>query len=229
MISWEEYVKTAISKFRQLYTLLSNEGKKEIRLGISLNSPTQVIVIDFEDTHLKFVIVLHSKKRLDKEIVVFDNVKYEDFPKITKDPEFRELVNSKTTKYLSDEWESILSSGRTPEWTLRRIPLEGGWLAIFGYDPRGEELPVTQYLGAINIDFFFKQYERKKQRKEIEETVTNIKQDAEAILETDVRKKILVTTGRLERQIEQLDKRIDDEISSIRQRALAYTTLHISI
>lgn len=218
MISWQEYVEKEIQEYRRIYASLPQKVIKEenLRLDITLNSPTQVVVFDFKSPYPKAIIVLHNLKLPDMKTEVFENVKYEDFSKISEDPRFVNMADGKTVDWIKNAIPRGIPKKLPPTWGLRRGPLEGGWLILINGDPLGGRLFFFRFLGAQNIDHLLIEHNRKKQKEKVETIVHALKRDAEAIPKgVDLRNKIIENTKRLEGQIEELSDRFVKEVDEL--------------
>ena len=228
MISWEEYIKSNILEFRKRYETTSEEFKKFVEKDkkaslVSLNDPSQVVIIDFIEPYPKCFIVFHNKKYPDMRIIVFENVAFEGFfSKVLKEPRWLELFNVRETKGIERAIQSKLKDlEQVLQWEYSWSFLEKSFLLVSHDDPRS--LPRrTQFL-SVSLMILANHHERKfreKRRKVIEAAVGDIKRDAEEISRIELKTKIIEATERLESQIEQLDKKhekLRDELVGVRK------------
>lgn len=221
MISWEEYIKNNILDFRKRYKKVPKKARELIEAGTfgyvtKLARTCQIVVIDFADRPLTFVIT-NVDDHPDMETIVFKNVKFEDFlDRVPKESHLMALLNPEEIDRTTDYLRKIL-----PKTVV-------GWTNLVGETANllfisfGVSIPRR---GFVLADLFFREIEfalnelgREKQKKKIEETVDDLRRDAEAIpVSLELRNKIIKNTQRLDSQIDQLHDKVEEEIGAIRK------------
>lgn len=214
MISWEEYLRSNILDFRQSYKELSKEYRESIEANketslASLIKPSQVVVIDFNKPYPTFFIILHTEDYPDKETIVYENVRFEGFfPKLSKEkPRLHGLLGNEVIDYIQDK--SVKLAGLPV--TIDFEAFDKSYVLI-----DSGELRTGWRFSSLLYAIIDSSLEKEK-RKRIEETVKDIKKDASAIDETELRIRIIEKTERLENQTKQLDKKLRKEIGRVRK------------
>jgi hypothetical protein len=216
MTSWEKYVKSNILRFREEYRKFKELWKRiletnRIAFLVSLNSPCQVVVIDFGEGESKCLIIVHDEKHSDME-VAFENVAFEDFS--SRFLREIELLRSIDTR----EFQEIVSFVRG----TARGYLGGHWRlftkAFVGVT--GDIRPVSKLLSdkaLMNIDSIIVSIDKKEQRRRIKEAIEVIKKDAETIDGEKLRRKVMMNIGRLEKRIKEMNTKFEDSTNRLRR------------
>jgi len=234
MISWEEYIESNIAEFREQYkdsfsrsqiTLLEKDREAFL---YSLNKPSQIIVVDFEDRQCIFIIA-HNQEHPDMEVLVFENAVFENWEDKVfvgkrllgllgiKKTEINQIVEQMKRKKHYRQWKY---GPKEDEFQLIYTPLGKRWLLLLSsYDPR---YSGTKFHFATTFLLFshskLHSILREQQRREIKKTVSELREDAEAIpKEIELRSKIIESTQRLDSQMKQLDEKVEKEISAVRK------------
>jgi len=223
MISWEEYIKSNILEFRRLFEKWSRSEKKILEENKSLfiesfNEPCQFVMVEFREPYPKCFIVLHSAEQKDIEILVLENMTFEVFSSNTlrkiklleslPRKEYEDLVNC-IKEYALRVIDTGVSSSRVFKNSLimmfpKDIRATGG---KYGLSILKEALMKSEIHAII----------RQKQKNEIKKTVDDLRR-VETISDViELRKQVSTITRRLETQVEQLDKRTEEQITSLRQ------------
>jgi hypothetical protein len=201
------------------------EKNKELFL-YSLNRPCQVLIFNFHYPYPTCVVILHNSQHPDMEIIVLENVAFEDFfANVLHEPRFLELFGKKETEIFAREVKGFARRALEDKtmWLSMSTNLEvtSGLLLAFREDPRSKlskyEFSETMH---SSLDWALKDFSREKQRKKIEETVGDIKRDAKEIPVIELRTKIVEATERLDGQIKQLDeqhKKLKDDLTGVRR------------
>jgi hypothetical protein len=219
LLPWKEYIEHNILRFREYYDLLTKEEKrfilesKNARL-LSLNKPTQVIVIDPADIPAKYILVMHAQEFMDMDIFVYENMPVEELCKKVIEHRGRWLdflpekdINS-IFGFLGRGSQSY-SNHLVSVWTS-----ECSFSIHSDFDFRSDR----DYLFDLSRRTISQESELTKRKAQIEKTVIDLKKDAEAIPEEiDLRSKIIKGTTELEDQIKELQKRLDTEVGGVRQ------------
>jgi len=228
MISWEEYIKSNISEFRRRFGVLPKDSQKLIRktkklYSQSLIKPCQVVVIDLNGYPQSFV-VAHNAKSPDMEVLVFKSSSLPDLTAKSKQEErlLNLLGKKETIEDFIEEFERFLRWGTSsPTAWISRTTMFLSAMRIFSWreDP---QLSEGSYEFADLVyhytDWDLKQIFREEQLEKIEETVEDIQRDIEAIPEDiELRSKIKRNTQRLNNQMKQLYKKVDEEIGALRK------------
>jgi hypothetical protein len=223
VISWEEYIKSNISKFRKHYEKLPEERRKLIEENkksfiFSLCKPTQVVVFDFNKPNLKWFIVLHNEKVPDKETIVFRVLDFKDlFSKVLKHPRLLDLLGTKEIQRIT-QWIKTKTSeeGKDEGWESKGF--EKSFWVTFNADPRSfPNQSIFSDFSDIYMSVELDLSLGEKHRRQIEDAVDDIKRDVEKIPEIAIKTRIMEKTERLEAQMMQLDKKLKEEISGIRK------------
>jgi len=216
-------------EFRKRYALYTKEAKgivkKDEKVFLSsLNEPCQVVVIDFVEPYGKAFIILHSEEHPDMEIAVLENMTSKDFSdEVLKEMKLLESLDKEEIQILTKSIESyaIKDSESKSEWEWSHTDFKKSTLVVFRYDPR---LSTKRYefgeLIDVNVRVELYETLREKQRKKIEEALGVLRSDAKEIPEGELRTKIMEATARLERHMNQLDKKhekLRDELVGVRR------------
>lgn len=212
MQSWEEYIKSNILKFREMYAELDPKIRQKVEeskfvYGNKLCKPCQVLLITYSGFSDVFLVVVNSKKMADKTIIVKENVDFEGF--------WEKDENRKLSKTFGVFYPNNLRpsnpSGVSASWSANLVTLH------LPEDPRYKINQIAEYFFK-NIRSEISFIKREKQSKKIESTVEDIKRAVEAIPETvQLKKKIIDNTKRLEKQIEQQNKKFEEDFSALRE------------
>jgi len=210
MISWKEYIKDNILEFRRV---LKTYPKESV---YSLGKPSQVVLIDFDEPFPKCFIILHSEQYPDMETLIFENEVPEDFfSKISREkPKWLELLGIGKIEDIHRAVEQMPQLAWMGDWSAQIV--DKSILILRRGDPRSDKYFLSD-LAQILIDV---EHEPEESRKKIEETVGDIKRDAEAIPVEEVRTKIVEATERLEKQIEPLYekyKKLESDVVGVRR------------
>jgi len=215
MISWEEYVKANILEFRKRYGKFSKEIKKIIKEDkllslVSLNKPCQVVVIGFRALSTKCFIILHSKKNLDMEIKVLEEIAFDDFSsEVLKKIRLLEPLGSREIGKIYNVVRYVLTE-QSEEIAMSWGSFYKSIVFFLKSDPK-------TWTPHIISDFMQRMMGLRINSLKIKETVGDIRRDAGEIPVTEVRTKITEATERLEEQIKQLDKKLKEEVGGVRQ------------
>ena len=224
-MSWEEYIKANILEFRKrkLTEIEKNFVTKYKRIFfLTLYEPCQVVVINFNKPYPTFFVILHNAEHPDMEIETLENVAFENFSLETlrkmgllKSLGIREI--RRITKEIEKATRNVVKEGWLSFWTLLEKSL------LFSYSEESQFL-MRPFEFANDIYICFKDEIldtlREKQRKRIEKTVEDIKRDASAIEETELRTRILGKTERLEGQVKKLgeqQRKLREEVVGVRK------------
>ena len=221
MISWEEYIRSQISDFRETYKDLPKDYREFLEVDkeasvASLMKPSQVVVIVFSKPHPTHFIILHTEDYSDKEVIVYENVKFEDFfRKLSKENhKLHQILGDEAIKYIIDKSRKMVGFKGRVDW---RPFAESFVINEIGVIRSGWELAEILHLfieRRLDIE------KRERQRKKIEETVKDIKEDASAIEETELRARIIEKTEGLEGQVKQLGeqhRKLREEVVGVRK------------
>ena len=222
MMSWEEYIKSNILEFRKRYEELPEESrqlleKEEIDYGLRLAIPCQVIAIDFTKPYQKSFIITNSKAHPDMQIVVFKDAEFNDFlDRAADEPRLKALLNPDNITNVTQALRKNLSE-QPVHWIDSANYTSELLLLSFAEDPRSEPYTLADHF-FFEVTHELSDLMREKHRREIEETVDDLKRDAEAIpVGIELRNKILENTQRLDGQIKQLNDKVEQEISALRK------------
>jgi len=210
MVSWEEYIKNNILEFRRVV------GKYAKESVYSLSKPSQVVAVDFNGPFPKCLIILHSEQYPDMEVFTFENETPEDyFSKISKEkPKWLELLGIGGIEAIHEDVKAMPHLAWVGDWSVQIVG--ESFLILKRSDPRSEDF----FLFRIAQLFIKREFELKKRRKQIEESMGTIKKEAEAIPTEELRTKIVKATERLEKQIEPLYekyKKLESDVVGVRK------------
>jgi hypothetical protein len=224
MISWKEYIKSNILEFRKRYEELPEESKRIIKEDIllfswSLNKPCQVILIDFVEPYPKCVVILRSEEYPDMEVIVLKNVAFGTFSsEVLEKVELLKSLDIKEINAITGYIKQAASEIWGKTWCVAARAFKKSYLLLYSKDPRSvRDREIADFMSDIMMAHVNSAL-REKQRKKIEQTVGDIKRDAEAIPEAvDLRNKIIENTTRLDNQIKELNKKVEEDVSAIRK------------
>jgi len=201
------------------------EENEEISLQ-SLNKPCQVVMLDFNKPNPTCFVILHKAEYPDMLTIIFEKVAIKDLSfKATQDPRLLELLGQERTENLVREIKRKVQAARKDRyWSAKSEPLDSinGFLLFHREIPSlGEAKYELSDIMFRHMTFNLDLIMREKQKEKIEETVSNLKRDAELIPENfELRTKIIENTQRLDSQFKQLDeqyKKLRDELIGIRK------------
>lgn len=226
-MSWEEYAKSSISDFRAFYERLSQHSKNLIeeykeRFFYLPTIPCQIILIDFCKPYPKCIIVLHIPQGQDLETIAFLNITQEAFSSESqKEPKLLKLLGKASVKALANEVRHLVDHqmSTTDFWITSHRKIEtadGFMLMVRGDQPSLSRNQVSDALIG-NLRWDLNRVFKKEQRERIDKTFNDLQRNVERIPETiELKKTIMEATGKLKAQLDQTDKRLDDEISGMR-------------
>jgi len=224
VMSWEEYVKRNISHFRAFNEArMISEYKDAFATErwaflTSLFPPCQVVVLDFGETYPTSFLVVHNSKKQDMDTIILENLNPKNLTFQDLKKRLLDLLSSQEIQDIHKIIGSIEPRAGT-RWISSWMPLYNSALVMSRDDPRTENSPNALSMNLTEaMNFYAARYLEDKQRAKIEETVSSLRKDAEAIpKDFDFRDKIIETTARLEAQVEQLNKKVDEEIGGVRR------------
>jgi len=227
LISWKGYVKSNILEFRRHYNELPSELKELVEKNKqmfyrSLNEPCQALVIVFHEPYLVCYAFFHNLECPDLEIIVLEDVKFEDlFTVISQEPRLVNLIDKDIKPFVEEVKlfaqtqamnEKILFSNL---WELKSV---NGFLTVFRRDLRlGKTINSLSGVIYDHFESLLRWRFVREQRRKIEKIVDDLKANARTIPETGVRTKVLGTTKELEEQIKELNQKVEEEIGRLRQ------------
>jgi hypothetical protein len=224
MISWEEYIKAQISEFRKDYEQYPAEIKAKIvrnpdyeDVRSLAENPTQFIVLDFVGSYPKCFIIVHLEDHSDMEVLIIEDVKPRDFADLSKKPPLSTMLSTKDIERITDFVVSFPKGKGS--FSASFSSLEQCSFLSYRDDPRtSAKFPFPIFPSILEVRSLLAEYTRRKQTEEIEETVNDIKKDAEAIpIDTKFKKRFIEKTERLDNQIKQLHNKVEEEITAVRK------------
>lgn len=221
MQSLEEYIKSNILKFRKSYAMLDQKikealEKREDLYSIRLNKPVQVVVITFTKSNNVFFIFANSGKFPDMKTIGYPNMVFKKFWDNDEIEEILlDLFGQKGVDIIRRELKpfsfSVSPTVSSMAWN------ESTLFVHLGNDPRTTKFSIAEDFFS-DVEFEIRNIEREDQSKKIETTVDTLKRDVEAIPEKfEFKTQILETTARLDVEIKELHRRVDEEIGAFRE------------
>lgn len=200
--------------------MLEEEFKKRLKEQggsyLRINRTLQIVVITFTKSDDVFFLFANSEKRPDLQIIVYQNI---DFECLWDNSEIVETL----TGLFGENGVNVIQGhlkpyNFSPSLVLSTMILsESIFLVHYGHDPRIDGLSIGDEF-FHDVKFTIRNIKREKQSKKIENTVDVLKRDVEAIPETfKFKTQILETTSRLGVEIQELHKRVDEEIGAFRE------------
>lgn len=226
MQSWEEYIKSNIIHFREMLAnfLESVHETNTIELekfSSPLDKPCQVIMLDFKKPLMKTFIILNNQKNQDMETVIIEPLESDGFSLETlKAIDLLQRLEPDNIQDIFDlvwyDLEHIKTHSIPWNWSLTTqfLSTEGSMIS-FSKTPEEHELGDVFF---SNIEPKIKASLREKTTKQIESTVDRLKRNAEAIPETIALKtEIMENVEKLGNEMDELRKRVDDEVGAMRK------------
>lgn len=217
VVSWEEYIRYSILDFRQQYIVLSQEEREaastDIVSKLILNEPSQVVVISFKENVRKFLVILHNNKYPDIETTVLEDLATATFSlkTLTEIGVMKSLGRTEVERVFMLIRDIIPTEFPNSSWAW--VPVGEEVLCVFKEDPRFLLGPLS----GLVLWVIRARAGTKGEREKIGKTVDTIRKDAEEIDGTELRTKIIESTKKLEDEIEQLNKKFDEEIGGVRK------------
>jgi hypothetical protein len=217
IVSWKEYVEYSILDFRRKYIFLSQDEKEaassDIISKFVLYKPCQIVVMSFEKDFRKFLVILHNNKYPDMETIILEDLPIVAFSLKTLNEigVMKSLGRGEVEKIFAQIREFIPAGFPISSWGW--IPFRETVLCVFKEDPRFLLGPLS----SLVLWVIQARAGTKGEREKIGKTVDKIRKDAEEIGATELKTRIIESTKKLENEIEQLNKKFDEEIGGVRK------------
>ena len=224
-MSWEKYVKSNILEFRKR-RLTDLEKELTVRsktvFHTTLYEPCQIVVIDIAEPHPKYFLVLHSEEFPDMEIAVVGEVALKQLSsEMLKKTKLLKALGLEKIQTITEHLKDTAKIARGFGWLSSYAEIAGVPVYEIVKEPRTSPNPFElSRLVYDSMVWEIGEMLTRKQKEEIEETVGDIRRDAEAIPTKELRTKIIESTGRLEGLIEQLQKKhekLKDDLVGVRR------------
>jgi hypothetical protein len=226
-LSWEKYIRHNIGRFREDFEDLRAEDKKLVRRSDdwyhwTFLPPCQVILFDVRDLSFLMFIVLHNEEHPDMKVIVVSSDTADDIrSKTIEKPSLSKLLDADAVESLIATIKETRDLSKSPYSDFTNhitgvgAPDIKGIMIFSGRDLFKEESRLSERM------LYWITYSILTDRKRglpIAETVDNLRKDAEAIPEgVELRNKIIEATVRLENQMKELEKKLAEEVSGVRQ------------
>lgn len=221
ILNWTDYIRSNIAEFRKQYEKFSEEEKsllarQAITSNLILTEPCQVVVLDIKDHRLVILYVLHNKEYPDMNITILENLSLNKFSSasLSEAPILQTLGTGDFSAIFEDvrmvTSSEMFSQGFSSAWQPRKESVFFLFSRNFlTFDAHSFSDYVLRW---INIKI-----ESLRRREKINETVNGIKRDAQAIPKIELKTKIVEATGTLKKEIDDLNKKLDEEIGGVRK------------
>jgi hypothetical protein len=207
----EDYIKSNIIDFRKRYDF-SEIPEDSFVSKFLLTKPCQVVALKFDGATILIIFRDDEAEDMDIKVFVINNYTFFSISDIISETPLKRMTKSEITAINA----AIANLGNYYQHDVNDIGI--------AYTKKVGLITISNTLLAYNrlfsdnlIDTIRRTTQRAESEKKIHKTVVKIKRDAEEIPASEVREKILSETTKLEQEMTQLKKKLDEEIDGVRK------------